>query len=161
MRRERWIATSLVAAAVWIGVLSVCGAKKGDEAATGTSTSGTTAATPAPAESGAAGGAAATTGEVSMALGEKVVTDRCVLCHGTSGKGDGPGGAALNPKPRNWTDHTYMGTRTDDQLYDVIFNGKGAMPAWGKQGILQPNEIRSAILKVRTFDTQYKAPAKG
>jgi cytochrome c5 len=161
MRRERWIATSLVAAAVWIGVLSGCGAKKGDQAATGGTTSGTTTATPAPAESGAAGGAAATTGEVSMALGEKIVTDRCVLCHGTSGKGDGPGGAALNPKPRNWTDHTYMGTRTDDQLYDVIFNGKGAMPAWGKQGILQPNEIRSAILKVRTFDTQYKAPAKG
>lgn len=162
MRRERWIATSLVAAAVWIGVLSGCGAKKGDEAATGASTSGTTAATPAPAaDSSAKSGAAATTGEVSMALGEKIVTDRCVLCHGTSGKGDGPGGAALNPKPRNWTDHTYMGTRTDDQLYDVIWNGKGAMPAWGKQGILQPNEIRSAILKVRTFDTQYKAPAKG
>ncbi len=160
MRRERWIATSLVAAAVWIGVLSGCGAKKGNETSAGGTTPATTSA-PAADTSAAAGGAAATTGEVSMALGEKVVTERCVLCHGTGGKGDGPGGAALNPKPRNWTDHAYMGTRSNEDLYGVIFNGKGAMPAWGKQGILQPNEIRSAILKVRTFDTQYKAPAKG
>lgn len=161
MRSQRWIATGLVAAAVWIGMLSGC-SKKADD----TSSNASSTTTPAPAASAtdtsakaAAGGAV--TGEVSMELGEKIVQERCVLCHGTDGKGDGPGGAALNPKPRNWTDHTYMGTRTDDQLYDVIFNGKGAMPAWGKQGILQPNEIRSAILKVRTFDKDYKAPAKG
>jgi cytochrome c5 len=163
MRRERWIATGLVAVAVWMGVLSGCSKKTEDTS--NTSTTNTTTSAPAPVTTDtsatATSGSAATTGEVSMALGEKIVTERCVLCHGTSGKGDGPGGAALNPKPRNWTDHTYMGTRTDDQLYDVIFNGKGAMPAWGKQGILQPNEIRSAILKVRTFDTQYKATAKG
>ena len=164
MRRERWIATSLVAAAVWIGVLSGCGAKQGANETTtngATTTTTTTATTTTPAADSAATGGTAVSGEISMALGEKTVTDRCVLCHGTGGKGDGPGGAALNPKPRNWTDHTYMGTRTDDQLYDVIFNGKGAMPAWGKLGILQPKEIRSAIMKVRTFDTQYKAPAKG
>ena len=101
-------------------------------------------------------------GSGTAAQGEKLFAEKgCALCHGEGGKGDGPGGAALNPKPRNWTDHTYMGTRTDDDLYGVIFNGKGAMPAWGKQGILQPNEIRSAIMKVRTFDPQYKAPAKG
>ncbi len=158
MRRQRWIATGLVAAAVWIGMLSGC-AKKADDTASSTTTT-TTTTTPA-AGTADTSAHAAVTGEVSMELGEKIVTERCVLCHGTSGKGDGPGGAALNPKPRNWTDHSYMGTRTDDQLYDVIFNGKGAMPAWGKQGILQPNEIRSAILKVRTFDKDYKAPAKG
>src|SRR5882672_7133702 len=128
MRRERWIATSLVAAAVWIGVMSGCGAKQGGETSTGGTTPPTTTAAPAADSGAAAGGAAATTGEVSMALGEKVVKERCVLCHGEGGKGDGPGGAALNPKPRNWTDHTYMGTRTDEDLYGVIFNGKGAMP---------------------------------
>jgi mono/diheme cytochrome c family protein len=172
MRRERWIATGLVATAVWIGMLSGCSKKPADNTS---ATTATTPATPAPApatDTSATAGGAATgglagesggppVGEVSMALGEATVTKNCVLCHGPGGKGDGPGGAALNPKPRNWTDHTYMGTRTDDQLYEVIYNGKGAMPAWGKQGILKPNEIRSAIMKVRTFDPQYKAPAKG
>ena len=42
----------------------------------------------------------------------------------------------------------YMGARTDDQLYEVIYNGKGSMPAWGKTGILTETQIRSAIMKV-------------
>jgi cytochrome c5 len=154
MRKERWMAAALVASAVWIGVLAGC-AKKTEEGAS--STAGTEATTPAPATDSAATPApGAATGEVSLALGEKVVKERCVLCHGESGKGDGPGGAALNPKPRNWTDHAYMDTKTDDQLYEVIFNGKGSMPAWGKTGILSETEIRSAIMKVRTFDPQHK-----
>lgn len=148
MRRERWIAVLLIAGAVSIGTLAGCGQKaqeKDDEdIMAGAPT--TTATTDS----------AAKPGEVSMALGEQVVQTNCVLCHGQSGKGDGPGGAALNPKPRDWTDHAYMGTRTDDQLYDVIYNGKGAMPAWGKQGTLNETQIRSAILKVRTYDPQYK-----
>ena len=152
MRRERWIAVTLVAGAVWIGVLGGCGGKK---EGTDTTTTNTTETTPAPAADTTAAPAAGT-GEVSLAIGEQVVQTNCVLCHGTSGKGDGPGGAALNPKPRNWTDHAYMSTRTDEQLYDVIYNGKGSMPAWGKAGTLNESQIRSAILKVRTFDPQYK-----
>jgi mono/diheme cytochrome c family protein len=160
MRRQRWIATGLVAAAVWIGMLSGC-SKKADETSTNSTT--TTTETPAPAATDTSASAApgAATGEVSLALGEKIVKERCVLCHGESGKGDGPGGAALNPKPRNWTDDSYMSTRTDEQLYQVIYNGKGSMPAWGKTGILNETQIRSAIMKVRTFDPKYKAPAKG
>ena len=161
MRSERWIAAVLIAGAVGLGVLAGCGQKQGG-GETSTATSTTTTETTPPASSGTDSTAAgASSGEVSMALGEQVVKERCVLCHGESGKGDGPGGAALNPKPRNWTDDGYMATRTDDQLYEVIFNGKGSMPAWGKTGILKENEIRSAIMKVRTFDPKYKAPAKG
>jgi mono/diheme cytochrome c family protein len=159
MRRERWIAAALIAGAVWMGVLAGCGSKK-EGTETSTSTTTTTETTPAPS-TGTDSTAAPAAGEVSMALGEQVVKERCVLCHGESGKGDGPGGAALNPKPRNWTDDGYMSTRTDDQLYEVIFNGKGSMPAWGKTGILNETQIRSAIMKVRTFDPKYKAAAKG
>ena len=148
MRKERWMATALVASAVWIGVLAGCGGNQSNEGSS--TTAGTPADTPAATDTSAApaGGA---TGEVSLAEGERVVKERCVLCHGESGKGDGPGGAALNPKPRNWTDAAYMSSQTDDQLYDVIYNGKGSMPAWGKTGILTESEIRSAIMKVRTF----------
>ena len=145
MRKERFLATALVASAVWIGVLAGCGGGN-KEPETPETTTG------AAVDTGAAGGAA---GEVSLAVGERIVQERCVLCHGESGKGDGPGGAALNPKPRDWTDHTYMGSQTDDQLFQVIHDGKGSMPAWGKTGILTDAEIRSAILKVRTYDPQY------
>jgi len=45
-------------------------------------------------------------------------------------KGDGAGAAGLDPKPRDHTDGAYMNARTDDQLLEVIKNGKGNMPAW-------------------------------
>src|SRR5262245_1347901 len=36
----------------------------------------------------------------AVAAGKKLTVDEaCTACHGDSGKGDGPGAAALNPKP--------------------------------------------------------------
>ena len=148
MRRERWIAVLLIAGAVSFGSLAGCGgpkAEKEDEDIMAGATSTTTATD-----------SAANPNEVSLAAGEQIVQTNCVICHGQSGKGDGPGGATLNPKPRDWTDHAYMSSRTDDQLYDVIYNGKGSMPAWGKLGTLNESQIRSAILKVRSYDPQHK-----
>jgi mono/diheme cytochrome c family protein len=70
-----------------------------------------------------------------------------VLCHGTQGKGDGVGAAGLDPKPRNHTDGTYMNSRTNDQLLEVIRNGKGQMPAWGN--VLSDAEIHAVLGHVR------------
>ncbi|MBX3016879.1 MAG: c-type cytochrome [Bdellovibrionaceae bacterium] len=39
--------------------------------------------------------------EDMVAHGKKLFAQNCALCHGNEGKGDGPSGAALNPKPRN------------------------------------------------------------
>jgi mono/diheme cytochrome c family protein len=33
--------------------------------------------------------------------GKKVFQMNCTMCHGPEGRGDGPAGASLNPKPRN------------------------------------------------------------
>lgn len=33
--------------------------------------------------------------------GAKIFSQNCAMCHGNEGKGDGPAGQALNPKPRN------------------------------------------------------------
>jgi cytochrome c oxidase cbb3-type subunit 3 len=153
MRREGWIAAALIVGVVGLGTLSGCGGNKTEQTS---STESTPPAETPTASTDTAAAPAGAAGEVSMAVGERVVKERCVLCHGESGKGDGPGGAALNPKPRNWTDHGYMESRTDAELYDVIYNGKGAMPAWGKTGILTESEIRSAIMKVRTYDPAHK-----
>lgn len=37
-----------------------------------------------------------------IALGRTVFQANCASCHGDNGRGDGAGGAALNPKPRNF-----------------------------------------------------------
>jgi len=48
---------------------------------------------------------------------------RCSACHGESGKGDGPAAVALNPKPRNYTDCSVMGKKSDAELFKVIKQG--------------------------------------
>ncbi|HSQ63606.1 MAG TPA: c-type cytochrome, partial [Polyangiaceae bacterium] len=52
---------------------------------------------------------------------------RCVPCHGDQGKGNGPGAAALNPKPRNYTDATWQASVTDEQLKKTIVGGGAAV----------------------------------
>jgi mono/diheme cytochrome c family protein len=45
------------------------------------------------------------------------------MCHGNEGKGDGPAGASLNPKPRNFVEGkwTHGGTRLG--LMEVLEDG--------------------------------------
>ncbi len=70
---------------------------------------------------------------VAKAAGVKDAKDayerNCVLCHGTSGRGDGPAATALNPKPRNFADKTIQ-SQSDGELYWKITEGRGVMPGW-------------------------------
>lgn len=52
---------------------------------------------------------------------------RCAVCHGNEGKGDGPGAAALNPKPRNYTDVAWQSSVTDEQIQKTILYGGAAI----------------------------------
>jgi mono/diheme cytochrome c family protein len=104
----------------------------------------TTTQTTPPAET-----PSATATTASVEVGQRVYTERCVLCHGASGKGDGVGAAGLDPKPRDHTDGSYMNTQTDEALLNVIKNGKGNMPAWGN--VLSEVESQSVLMYVRTL----------
>jgi mono/diheme cytochrome c family protein len=48
---------------------------------------------------------------------------RCAVCHGTVGKGDGPGSAALNPKPRAFGDATWQKSVDDAHIAKTIVEG--------------------------------------
>jgi mono/diheme cytochrome c family protein len=66
----------------------------------------------------------------SVAAGKKLTVDKaCTACHGETGKGDGPGAAALNPKPANWTAPAVQ-AEPDGCLFWKITTGRGAMPPW-------------------------------
>lgn len=79
----------------------------------------------------------------------------CQKCHGEQGKGDGPGAAMLNPKPRAFSDCKEMEKHSDDEMFKVISEGGEAagmsadMQPWG--GTLSDPEIRDLIKFVRSF----------
>lgn len=52
---------------------------------------------------------------------------RCAPCHGDRGKGDGPGAAALNPKPRNYTDVAWQDKVKDEDIKKTILYGGAAV----------------------------------
>ena len=89
-----------------------------------------------------------------IAKGQKLFEQTCSSCHGNAGKGDGTAGAALNPKPRDFTDSTgwVNGTKLDD-IYKTLEEG---IPGSGmaSYSYLLPEEklamssyIRSAFAK--------------
>lgn len=49
------------------------------------------------------------------------------MCHGTTGRGDGPGAAALTPKPRMFTDSVWQDSVTDEHLAAIIVKGGAAV----------------------------------
>ncbi len=68
----------------------------------------------------------------SIESGAALYTTSCLPCHGVSGKGDGPVGVTLNPRPADLTQHAIPGIHTDAQLYEWITNGfpGSRMPAF-------------------------------
>jgi len=60
----------------------------------------------------------------------------CALCHGVDGTGNGPTAAALNPKPRNYTDPNWQASITDDEIKKIIVEGGAAV---GKSASMPPN----------------------
>ena len=143
------VAVLLVAVALGNAVLAGCGGGKNNEQQSNNATTTTPATTESTGTSG--GGTAATTAGFDPA---KTFQEKCSTCHGPEGRGDGPAGAALNPKPRNYHDKAYMSTRTDQQLHDSIFNGKSAMPAWGKSGQLTDDQVWQMVKFVRELGSK-------
>jgi mono/diheme cytochrome c family protein len=86
--------------------------------------------------------------DAATAAGKKLTVDKaCTACHGDSGKGDGPGAAALNPKPADWTSAKVQ-QETDGCLFWKISTGRGAMPPWAA---LAENERWQIVHYIRTL----------
>ncbi|HET9482693.1 MAG TPA: cytochrome c/FTR1 family iron permease [Xanthomonadales bacterium] len=69
------------------------------------------------------GVAASPRGTPEIALGADVYARSCSGCHGVTGRGDGPAGAALDPKPSDFHDAARMDQRSVFGLYNTITLG--------------------------------------
>jgi mono/diheme cytochrome c family protein len=85
--------------------------------------------------------------------GATVYVTYCATCHGASGKGDGPVGLTLDPRPADHTDAVYMGSLSDARVYQVIDKGgvsvgkSPLMAPWG--AILSQDDIRALVGYIR------------
>jgi len=57
----------------------------------------------------------------------EIFDSRCSACHGAQGHGDGPGAAALNPKPINFHNANWQKSVTDAQIAKAIVYGGSAV----------------------------------
>jgi mono/diheme cytochrome c family protein len=75
-------------------------------------------------------------GAVDDSAAKEIFGSRCAACHGPTGHGDGPGAAALNPKPRNYHDKDWQAKVTDDEITKAITYGGAAI---GKSPMMPAN----------------------
>ena len=87
----------------------------------------------------------------SIAAGSASFTINCAPCHGVSGKGDGPIGLTLNPRPADLVQHAIPGVHTDAQLFEWITNGFPGtrMPAF--KSTLSDTERWNLVNFIRTL----------
>jgi mono/diheme cytochrome c family protein len=96
--------------------------------------------------------------------GKTIYTTNCFSCHGATGKGDGPVGSALNPKPRDFSTGDFKfdtdsdGTPGSDvDLKNVITNGAGAYggsPLMAPWGHLPEGDVQDVIVYIRSLKVE-------
>ena len=94
------------------------------------------AASPGAAAAPAAAPAAGEISAAARAEADQIFKTRCFTCHGSLGKGDGPGSAGLTPKPRDLTSREWQASVTDEHIEKIIKYGGAAV---GKSPTMPPN----------------------
>ncbi|MCG8590019.1 MAG: cytochrome c [Proteobacteria bacterium] len=95
------------------------------------------------------------------AAGKPLFDANCSSCHGMTGKGDGPVGAALDPKPRDFSAGDFKldadkdgKSGTDADLAAIIKQGAGAFggsPLMAPWPTLSDAEVANVIAYVRSL----------
>lgn len=109
----------------------------------------------------AAEAAPAATAAVDLEAGKKVYTVYCSTCHGTSGKGDGPAAAGLNPKPVNFAKgefrHDANGNGTVGDIEDIkaiVHDGAakyGGSPLMAPWPMISPEDLQAVAEYIKSL----------
>ncbi|MDR3669054.1 MAG: cytochrome c [Ignavibacteriaceae bacterium] len=89
-----------------------------------------------------------------LAKGKNIFTTVCISCHGEGGKGDGPAGSILNPKPQNFT--SKIGWKNGPKLNQIYKTLSDGIPGSGmaSYAYLTPEEKFGLAHYIRTTFVQ-------
>jgi len=96
--------------------------------------------------------------------GRALYDAHCAVCHGSTGKGDGPGARVVRQPMRDFSDPAAMQAVSDRFLFEMTkkgssqFGRSNAMPAWGMK--LSDKEIHDVVAYIRSL-AQPHPPAPG
>ena len=94
----------------------------------------------------------------ALAAARDTFNDRCVNCHGETGKGDGPDAMMYTPKPADLSDAHMMGMMSDGEIFYKISEGRNAMLAF--KNLLTVEQRWQLVHYVRTLAPKMQhAPA--
>ena len=86
---------------------------------------------------------------------DRTYLSACARCHGSDGLGGVASPEGSRP-PQNFHELAFQTSRSDEQLKNVIRNGKGGMPAFGN--LFSDAELQALVHQIRSFDPSSKKP---
>lgn len=94
----------------------------------------------------------------NVAAGRKLYLDKCVECHGETGKGDGSQAKMYDPQPTNFTDAAHINSISDGELFYKISQGHRPMPSFKKR--YTEEQRWQLVLFIRSFSAADSAPPR-
>jgi mono/diheme cytochrome c family protein len=100
-----------------------------------------------------------------MSAGKRVFAQRCAVCHGPDGRGNGPAAPSMSPRPRDFSSGVfkYKSTAaaeppTDEDLLRTVRDGlpASAMPYFA--GLLSAEELNAVVQEVKSFSGVFSRP---
>lgn len=88
-----------------------------------------------------------------LSAGKTMYSQLCRVCHGNTGRGDGPTAAALNPKPAKLTSEAVQ-SQNDGAIFWKINHGNPPMP--GFQSRLSEKQTWALVSYIRSLNNQTK-----
>jgi mono/diheme cytochrome c family protein len=95
--------------------------------------------------------------EANITATKQIYQDRCVNCHGDTGKGDGSEAMMYDPPPADLTNAEKMSKVTDGEIYYQITEGRKPMPSFKKR--LTESQRWQLVYLVRSFAGNPTPPA--
>lgn len=94
-------------------------------------------------------------GVAPASVGRIAYETHCAVCHGATGKGDGPGARVIRQAMRDFSNADAMREVKDRFLFEIIkkgssqFGRSNAMPSWGMK--LSDDEIHAVVAHIRSL----------